>query len=217
MQGAIFELLMAEKNLVEEAADARFFALCISHRAVERQGSLAMALGLTIPQLHDLLLRYFPNIAVACAAASCTKVHLHRAAGGNFLCQCLGKDQPELSRSAEVQDLGSLLLDHRNGDDPATEWLAATIASGCMGSDHLWQDLGLTHRDDLSDILRRHFSRLYAANSENMKWKKFFYKQLCDRAEVRICQAPSCSVCNDYTQCFGPETGTGWQLLGNQR
>jgi nitrogen fixation protein NifQ len=38
-----------------------------------------------------------------------------------------------------------------------------------------------------------------------MKWKKFFYKQLCDRAEVKMCPAPSCQVCNDYQNCFGSE------------
>ena len=42
-------------------------------------------------------------------------------------------------------------------------------------------------------------------NTGNMKWKKFFYKQLCDRAEVNLCKAPSCQVGADYRSCFGPE------------
>jgi NifQ len=27
----------------------------------------------------------------------------------------------------------------------------------------------------------------------------------CDKAELSICRAPSCSVCSDYAVCFGPE------------
>ena len=44
-----------------------------------------------------------------------------------------------------------------------------------------------------------------ARNDRDMKWKKFLYKQLCDRAEINACRAPSCSVCSDYARCFGPE------------
>jgi len=28
---------------------------------------------------------------------------------------------------------------------------------------------------------------------------------LCDRAQIQLCKAPSCGVCSDYLQCFGPE------------
>ncbi len=39
-----------------------------------------------------------------------------------------------------------------------------------------------------------------------MKWKKFFYRQYCEQAEVLICASPSCARCSDYPACFGPET-----------
>jgi nitrogen fixation protein NifQ len=38
-----------------------------------------------------------------------------------------------------------------------------------------------------------------------MKWKKFFYKQLCEREGVNACKAPSCAACDDYSKCFGSE------------
>jgi hypothetical protein len=60
-----------------------------------------------------------------------------------------------------------------------------------------------------SILLRQNFTTLYDKNNGNMKWKKFFYKQLCDRAEMNLCKAPSGQVCSDYRQCFGPEDAGG--------
>ena len=124
-------------------------------------------------------------------------------------------DAPELAcdthsvcaavRVDEIDDVLQLLLDHRSDDSEETRWLAHAIATACLGDNHLYQDMGLTSRVLLSDLLRNHFASLYERNTGNMKWKKFFYKQLCARAEINICKAPSCKVCNDYGTCFGPE------------
>ncbi len=105
----------------------------------------------------------------------------------------------------EFDDLVRLFIDHRAHDGPEIEWLAHVIACACMGNDHLYQDMNLPNRQALSDLLRTHFTALFDKNTGNMKWKKFFYKQLCERAEVRACSAPSCQVCSDYANCFGPE------------
>ncbi|HEX9173204.1 MAG TPA: nitrogen fixation protein NifQ, partial [Telluria sp.] len=94
-----------------------------------------------------------------------------------------------------------------------TEWLAYAIASGCMGGNHLYEDMGLPNRQALSDLLNRHFTALFVKNAGNMKWKKFFYKQLCDRARVSTCKAPSCQACADLDACFGPEDDTGLAVL----
>jgi nitrogen fixation protein NifQ len=67
--------------------------------------------------------------------------------------------------------------------------------------------MGLPGRADLSQLLTTHFTRLATKNTGDMKWKKFFYKQLCDESGLRICRAPSCSVCDDYSNCFGAEDG----------
>jgi nitrogen fixation protein NifQ len=105
----------------------------------------------------------------------------------------------------EFGDLLVLLLDHRSDDGEVTEWLACAIATACFGNNHLWQDMGLPNRAVLSELLRGHFTALHDKNAGNMKWKKFFYKQLCERMHVKVCKAPSCGVCVDYHKCFGPE------------
>jgi nitrogen fixation protein NifQ len=107
--------------------------------------------------------------------------------------------------TAEFDDLVRLFIDHCAHDGPEIEWLAHVIACGCMGDDHLYQDMNLPNRQALSDLLRAHFTALFDKNTGNMKWKKFFYKQLCERAEVKACSAPSCQECSDYGHCFGPE------------
>jgi nitrogen fixation protein NifQ len=108
-------------------------------------------------------------------------------------------------RMDEYDDLVALLLEHRSRAGEDSEWLAHAVAAACMDDNHLWQDMGLPSRDALSALLREHFTALYDKNTANMKWKKFFYKQLCNKAEVSICKAPSCAVCTDYRLCFGPE------------
>lgn len=106
----------------------------------------------------------------------------------------------------EFDDLVELLLDHRRDDRDETRWLACAIATACFGEAHLWQDMGLSDRGALSRLLSRYFPSLYAKNTGNMKWKKFFYKQLCERMGLSLCKAPSCSACSDYSRCFGPES-----------
>ncbi|MEW5890266.1 MAG: nitrogen fixation protein NifQ [Pseudomonadota bacterium] len=106
----------------------------------------------------------------------------------------------------EFDDIVQLLLDHRARADAASEQLCYTIAMAAMGDNHLWQDLGLSSRKELSVLMQEHFPALAAKNVGDMKWKKFFYRQLCERAEVPICKSPHCAECSDYAVCFGPET-----------
>ena len=115
------------------------------------------------------------------------------------------------SRHEEYEDLLALLLDAVKasgtlGHDQDVVALAQAVARACMGDDHLWHDLGLPSRQELSSLLNEHFSTLARANTGNMRWKKFFYLKLCERAEIRACRAPSCSVCVLQTECFGEES-----------
>jgi nitrogen fixation protein NifQ len=109
-------------------------------------------------------------------------------------------------RHDEVKDLIRLLLIDRAGESPSEVWVAHLVALGCMASDHLWQDLGLWSRTDLTELMRQNFPVLAARNSRDMKWKRFLYKQLCEAEGVYICRAPSCDICTDYHACFGPES-----------
>lgn len=108
-------------------------------------------------------------------------------------------------RMPERSDLLHLLLRNRAGNDVSEEWLAAIVVAGCMGGNHLWQDLGLQSRRQMSSLLQENFPELARRNSKDMKWKKFLYKQLCMEEGIYVCRAPSCEVCSDYAVCFGPE------------
>jgi nitrogen fixation protein NifQ len=112
-------------------------------------------------------------------------------------------------RRDEVEDVRALLLDHADpAAGPAADCraVAETVALACLGDNHLWQDLQLPSRAELSALMRHWFPALVARNRADMKWKKFIYKQLCEREELLICKAPSCAVCCDRGLCFGPET-----------
>ncbi|MCU7810980.1 MAG: nitrogen fixation protein NifQ, partial [Candidatus Thiodiazotropha sp. (ex Notomyrtea botanica)] len=74
-----------------------------------------------------------------------------------------------------------------------------------LGDDHLWQDLGLWQRSDLSRLMMVCFRPLARLNDRDMKWKKFLYKQLCETEGIYTCRSPSCKVCVDYDNCFGCE------------
>lgn len=115
------------------------------------------------------------------------------------------KEEMDFDRMPERDDLIALMMDERAGADDNEQWIAELIASACMGMDHLWQDLGLWSRSELSEMLQHNFPALAARNDRDMKWKKFLYKQLCDKQGIYVCRAPSCDVCSDYSFCFGPE------------
>ena len=108
-------------------------------------------------------------------------------------------------RFDEFDDLLGLLLSGRTSDDEASRWMAHAVATASMSDNHLWQDMGLPNRAALSELLKQYFMPLAQLNVNDMKWKKFFYRQLCDRSGISICRAPSCAVCDDYRHCFGPE------------
>lgn len=116
--------------------------------------------------------------------------------------------QRRSTRGDEVVDLAALLLDHADpaaGPADQAARVADTVATACLGDNHLWQDLNLESRAELSALMRHWFPRLVEKNRHDMKWKKFLYKQLCEREELFVCRAPSCAVCADQGACFGPE------------
>jgi nitrogen fixation protein NifQ len=176
--------------------DTHVFACIVSARATGCADPLDDAVGLSPADLDLLLARHFAGLEAEPDAARYITARRGRR---------VGKGISDLVLAEEVDDLRTLLHDHRTADLPETAWMAAAVARACLFSDHLWQDLGLTSRKDLSGLLSRHFGPLASKNTGDMKWKKFFYKQLCDREGLNLCKAPSCGVCADYKICFGPE------------
>lgn len=175
-----YTLLMAR---AAGLANDQLFARMLASQTVEHS-ALPPGLGLNANEFRTMMARHFPGFSLPAPLA-------HR---------------PDLGeRSAEWNELLGLLLEHRAGNDPSETWMALIVANACMGGDHLWQDLGLGSRADLSQLMTRNFPGLTALNHRDMKWKKFLYKQLCDRAGVYVCRSPSCEVCVDYAKCFSTE------------
>jgi nitrogen fixation protein NifQ len=149
-------------------------------------GALPADLGLGPERLHALLARRFLRLPWILVGGGADAAHL-----------------------PEREDLVGLMLRHTHAaadpDGQMAADMAAIVATACMGSDHLWEDLGLWSRADLSCLMRHNFPGLAAKNNRDMKWKKFLYKQLCLEEGIYVCRAPSCGVCKDYDLCFGPE------------
>lgn len=143
-------------------------------------------LGLTEAASSTLFERYFPG-----ASGLLTSRHSLRTPAAS---------DPRLD---EFADLLELLLAHRQDDSAQTEWIARAVAAACLGDNHLWEDLALPSRASLSALLGAYFPALVMQNTHNLRWKRFFYRLLCERAEVSLCKAPSCGVCSDYAACFG--------------
>lgn len=112
-----------------------------------------------------------------------------------------------VEEAPEEPDLRQLLLDHRSGEEFEGELLARLIARRSLRPNHLWQDLGLFARAELSQLLLRHFRPLAERNVHDMKWKKFFYRELCRLDGLLLCKAPVCDACDDFSLCFGGEIG----------
>ncbi len=109
-------------------------------------------------------------------------------------------------RRDEWLELRALLLAGCAAIDPQAEVMASIVAAACLGGDHLWRDLGLASRAQLHELLHAHFPVLAARNVNHMRWKKFFYKQLCEQDGGYVCRSPSCEQCPTYHDCFGDES-----------
>lgn len=103
--------------------------------------------------------------------------------------------------------LRELLWRYRSEASPLNSLLSFLVSRRAIRPNHLWQDLGLANRSELSRLMLQHFTLLARRNTEDMKWKKFFYRMICRDEGFRMCTAPSCSECGDFDTCFGDESG----------
>ena len=167
-----------------DGLDQSDLACVLAHALALRdrgQGSLPECLGLPPADLARLAARWFP-----------------------------GLDLPDLdlpfADPPEEQKQLALLLTWRGGAaSEEARWFARILARRAMEGNHLWEDLGLPSRAALGALMQRHFPRLHAANTKNMRWKKFFYRQICADTGFSLCLAPSCGECAEYSACFAPE------------
>ncbi|MCA0920175.1 nitrogen fixation protein NifQ [Pseudooceanicola nanhaiensis] len=106
---------------------------------------------------------------------------------------------------ADQQAIATLILWRAGSTTPEARWFSAILARRALEQNHLWQDLGLPSRATLSGLIARHLPGLHAANRLNMRWKKFFYRQICSEAAFSLCLSPSCDACEERADCFAPE------------
>jgi nitrogen fixation protein NifQ len=114
---------------------------------------------------------------------------------------------PAPTEDEEVTMVRDLLLANRSSLGEVGHWLAAMIARRSMEPNHLWEDLGLRERSELTRLLERHFAPLAGRNTRNMRWKRFFYRMLCEDDGFVMCSTPVCTQCRDFDMCFGDESG----------
>ena len=82
-------------------------------------------------------------------------------------------------RLDEYRQLVDLLMDSAAVRDEATVMVAEWIARSALEPGHLWRAMGVQSRDEVRQLMRRHFPSLEAANDKDMRWKKFLYKRMC--------------------------------------
>jgi nitrogen fixation protein NifQ len=171
-----------------DAFDGHVLASILTVAAMESGSgrSLAYALGIAGDELRRLIERYFP--------------------GALALLEPFGLDG-DLAFDDDEQCLRELLARTRSVSGPIGSLLSILIARRCTRPNHLWQDLGLRNRGELSTLMLRHFRPLAMRNTLNMKWKKFLYRTICRDEGYRLCAAPCCSECSDIDNCFGDESG----------
>jgi nitrogen fixation protein NifQ len=181
-------LFEAPRSMPCDAADAHVMAsvIAVAVQEAEPGGTLTAGLGLSGADLRDLIFAFYPH-----AVSFLERFHLNA----------------NVSLSEDERCLRDLLSRHTTRGSWFELRLAALMARRAMRANHLWQDLGLRNRRELSDLMARHFAPLATRNHRDMKWKKFFYRMICKDEGFRLCTAPSCSECDDFAVCFGDESG----------
>lgn len=173
----------------------RHVLACVLAASAMDGGQLPERAGLTNQELDALLVQYFPSTPVR---------------------SCTWREQSALPAPDETIVVRDLLLAQRSTHGEVGGWLATMIARRAMEPNHLWEDLGLRERDELSRLLMRHFGPLAARNTKNMRWKRFFYRTLCEDDGLVMCTTPVCTKCNDFDLCFGEESGES-RMAGRRR
>jgi nitrogen fixation protein NifQ len=163
------------------SVDAELFAALIAAREVRGEVFL---LGLSRDQLSGLYRRHFSLEALAPRPSVTIDSQKH---------------------ASFVAALKALLCAHVSESVDATDadCLATIIAHACLRPDHLWRDLGLTGRDDVTAMLERYFPALIARNTEALRWKKFLARELAWSQGLEPRPAPGCPGCEDFGFCFG--------------
>ena len=108
-------------------------------------------------------------------------------------------------RRVEYEGIVDLMMAYADPGDAEAPAVADRIARAALQPEHLWRSMGLENRAALRTLFETHFPGLAVGNDKDMRWKKYLYKRLCGWPGFHVCTQPSCEVCPDYAECFGPE------------
>ncbi|WP_083254168.1 nitrogen fixation protein NifQ [Pandoraea sp. ISTKB] len=160
-----------------------FATLLVANATPERVARL----GLSGAALTQLLRRHFSPVSEhwqACAAALPTPAWASNAMFVVEMREMLRRRADPILHPMDAADMATIL------------------ATACLRPDHLWRDLGLTGRDDVTALLTHFFPSLVLENTENLRWKRFL-AQVCAQAYGRApAPAPGCPGCEAYGECY---------------
>jgi len=187
--GELTDLLRAGAHPALGDDDIAALAGIVAYAVVQARHDdtpLVEQLGLDRDDLHDFLVEVFPRFDQACLGDL----------GG-----------PLAPLPEEETCLRRLLGRFATGGSWLESRLARILARRCLRPNHLWQDLGLSSRGELTELMRRHFAPLTARNGGAMRWKKFLYRAICLDDHHGVCTSPTCAECGEFETCFGDESG----------
>ncbi|MBF0424865.1 MAG: nitrogen fixation protein NifQ [Magnetococcales bacterium] len=101
-----------------------------------------------------------------------------------------GVPQHDLFLTPERNDLLYLLDDHGTVVQHEVLWMASIVATGYIGPDTLWANLGLRGEEELDRLMLHNFRTLAQRNAGHVEWKEFLRCQLCEQEGI-IPAAPS--------------------------
>ena len=182
-------LINSSNPLTKADDDCHLFA-CLLAVAVQDEHKTCEALGLTDRDISALLKKFFPR-----AEPDLLQKH----------------NKAELLKPPEInEEVLGILLEYvpttlGQHDNLVSVYLCHILAARAALPGHLWVAMGLFERPELTAAIRRHLPSLAEANSQNMRWKRYLFKQVCDRNGGTMCKSPNCGVCSDYATCFADE------------
>ncbi|AYD66343.1 MAG: nitrogen fixation protein NifQ [Achromobacter sp.] len=170
--------------------DAGFFATVIGTSLAHHD--LARS-GLSPDEIADLTDHLFPGALQSEDARLAAFVEQYAV----YAVHGRGDPQPGFTLLMRV-----LLEAYRAPDLGTTAWVTGVLAHACLRPDHLWRDLGLAGREDVTFLLARHYPGLVMRNTRNLRWKKFLAYSACEHAGLPPSAAPGCPQCEDHGICY---------------
>lgn len=186
----LYLALMESASPEEVVTEDRHLFACLLTVAAREPAPTAAALGLPETDLQAVLQTFFPD----CEQGIIEKFESD------------GTSAPPEPNDEVTGILFSYLPER--GESRARQiatWFVYIVSARVAHTGHLWVAMGLHERPQLTAAIRRHLPAMAKANQMNMRWKKFLYKQVCDRNGGMMCKAPNCGVCSDHAICFADD------------